>query len=119
MSSNHPLETFVQKVEKAFEAVENPELLAYLKNDPDVSCLETEEEFKLSFNLHDINPDAVELTWQNGQIIFSTQEGEYTPFTYQLAIPSNVDPFSVAMDFVDDTLEIQFSKATHVSKAAV
>jgi len=120
MTKNHPLEEFVKKIEKAFEAIENPEMIPFLEKDPDVQVSETEEEIKLSLNLHDLNPDEVQVQWLDGQMIFSTvnmdtetvNAEDYAPFTYQLALPSNVDPFSIAIEFVDDTLEVQFTKAS-------
>lgn len=118
MSTNHPLEDFIHKIERAFDAIEDPKLLPCLKNDPDISVADTDEDIKLSFNLHDLNPDEVQVEWKPGQIFFSTVNlgtgtddvEQYSPYIYQLTVPNNVDPFNITMEFVDDVFEIQFNK---------
>lgn len=147
MSVTHPLEILSKRIERAFEAVENPAFIPVLKDNPKYSDMQVEETgdgFRIKIDLNDINPDEVQLGWSYGLLTVSTVEMSeteerseaedfqittdeantdperieaYVPFNYQITMPGNVDPAVITVEFVEDTLEIQFTKAKAPSVA--
>lgn len=143
----HPLEALAKSLERAFEAVEQPQLIDSINANPryaDITVTETLDGFKVQLLLNDINPDGVQISWSYGLLTLSSVEMEdtdertwvevfqaetdeanpdperleaYLPFNYQISLPSNVDPAVIAIEFVEDTLEIQLTKAKSPSVA--
>lgn len=148
MSITHPLEELAKRIERAFEAVENPAFIPFLRDNPkysDIRVEESKEDFMVKINLKDINPDAVQMGCSYGLLTLSSFEAEdteertqveefqnetdeantdpdqletYVPFNYQITVPANVDPAIMTAEFVEDTLEIQFIKAKALSLAS-
>lgn len=107
-------------------------------NYSDIVVEESDDSFKVKLDLNDIDPDEVRFNASAGLLTLSSAEKgnseptrtqveefrdetdeanidpeemeTYVPFTYQIAVPDNVDPSAIEVEFVEDTLEIQLAK---------
>lgn len=137
MLNTNNLLRFSETLEKAFEAVDNPELLPLINKTPKYLVVSIEEKGRdicITIPLNDIDPDELNLECDNGQLTLATLDEQLDdadldtrvlpslenqpvlddeqaainiPFSYHALLPQTVEPDAVITEFVDDCLEIQ------------
>lgn len=122
VSNSHPIEPLAKTLEKAFEAIDNPDLLPVLKDHPDYVQLQLNSEggsYSLSINLEDVNPDELNMTLEGevltircGQAQAAFEEGADMNFEKYTSENDEANPYpNTEHSYVPFTYEISMPES--------